>query len=680
MKHQKDEAAPLERDGLSQSDTQPVDSTRSESDLDGELDKVAGIGSPLEEERELKRLNKKSGMSIMPPCDATKTAPGSISAFARVTDRLERGGSKSVQRGMWQCPAHDDRSPSLHVTEEHNRVLLNCFAGCATPKILSALGLEMADLYDRRAVSVRPSPQRGKRSVEPVAAYEYFDSGGALLSTKRRWEPGRNGQSKSFDWTNGNPHVLFNLPFVIEAKDIWLNEGEKGANKLQEILPLGHAATCAPTSVWEASFNEILREKAVTIVCDRDESGEQQARQAYVALKEARIDVRVVKAAVEKEKADAFDHVEAVLSIDEFVAVDLDASPGMPEPKNARSRSVRSRTLDTIPQRPIEWDWNGKIERGAPMLLDGDGDAGKTTVACYLAAAFTAGAKWPDGTPVERHGHVGWIEADPDGFGTKIAPIIAKAGGDLSMVHEITLNDPAVYGGSRLPMLPDDLEVLIPFLKEQQIEMLVLSPVSALLSKGYNPNVERDVRGAMMPVTSALGEIRCSQIWIRHLTKNPAMISASAKGLGTVGWRAIARSALFLSRDESCDEDGRRVLAVTKANNAPDHDRSGLTFRFVGEMGEVPEIEWLGETDIDPDSLVSDAEGKLGECRRWVLSLYEDNPGLAIATKDLLRRGKEAGFSDTTTKRAYQAETINSSDRKSDGTVATWLRILPGDR
>jgi len=39
------------------------------------------------------------------------------------------------------CPAHDDKDPSLVVTELHDgRVLLKCWSGCGTVDILSALG------------------------------------------------------------------------------------------------------------------------------------------------------------------------------------------------------------------------------------------------------------------------------------------------------------------------------------------------------------------------------------------------------------------------------------------------------------------------------------------------------------------------------------------------------------
>jgi hypothetical protein len=68
----------------------------------------------------------------------------------KVLDRL--GGARRYD-GSWKalCPAHEDREPSLSVTEgDDGRALLKCFAGCATEDIVAELGLEMEDLFERR--------------------------------------------------------------------------------------------------------------------------------------------------------------------------------------------------------------------------------------------------------------------------------------------------------------------------------------------------------------------------------------------------------------------------------------------------------------------------------------------------------------------------------------------------
>ena len=63
-----------------------------------------------------------------------------------VLDRLEKvtGGN-----GKWMacCPGHQDKSPSLAITEAADRVLVYCFAGCETSDVMAAIGLNVADLF-----------------------------------------------------------------------------------------------------------------------------------------------------------------------------------------------------------------------------------------------------------------------------------------------------------------------------------------------------------------------------------------------------------------------------------------------------------------------------------------------------------------------------------------------------
>ena len=46
------------------------------------------------------------------------------------------------------CPAHEDRKPSLSITEgEDGRVLMKCWAGCGFEEILNAARLQKSDLF-----------------------------------------------------------------------------------------------------------------------------------------------------------------------------------------------------------------------------------------------------------------------------------------------------------------------------------------------------------------------------------------------------------------------------------------------------------------------------------------------------------------------------------------------------
>jgi hypothetical protein len=62
-------------------------------------------------------------------------------------------GVKPTGPGRWvsRCPAHEDKRPSLAIRQlDDARILIHCFAGCATGDILAAVGLTMEDLFPER--------------------------------------------------------------------------------------------------------------------------------------------------------------------------------------------------------------------------------------------------------------------------------------------------------------------------------------------------------------------------------------------------------------------------------------------------------------------------------------------------------------------------------------------------
>lgn len=57
----------------------------------------------------------------------------------QVAAHLDR--ARRVRDGQWMacCPAHDDRSPSLQITDGHSRLLLHCFSGCTFEEVRDVL-------------------------------------------------------------------------------------------------------------------------------------------------------------------------------------------------------------------------------------------------------------------------------------------------------------------------------------------------------------------------------------------------------------------------------------------------------------------------------------------------------------------------------------------------------------
>ena len=64
--------------------------------------------------------------------------------------------AKQISPGQWVacCPAHNDKNPSLSITQTRDKVLVHCFAGCEQSDVLQALtdlGLWNRTARDRRS-------------------------------------------------------------------------------------------------------------------------------------------------------------------------------------------------------------------------------------------------------------------------------------------------------------------------------------------------------------------------------------------------------------------------------------------------------------------------------------------------------------------------------------------------
>ena len=81
-------------------------------------------------------------------------------------DIVKRTRAKSIgNAGSFSglCPSHDDKSPSLSITSENERILLYCHTGCTIDDICLSLGIEQTDLFAPRyekQINKVPVPQK----------------------------------------------------------------------------------------------------------------------------------------------------------------------------------------------------------------------------------------------------------------------------------------------------------------------------------------------------------------------------------------------------------------------------------------------------------------------------------------------------------------------------------------
>jgi 5S rRNA maturation endonuclease (ribonuclease M5) len=290
------------------------------------------------------------------------------------------GIRKSGGSYMARCPAHDDSTASLSITEgKEHPVVLNCKAGCQTADILAKIGLTWEDLCNPREQQQQP---RGEWTPfgEAIAVYDYVDENSDLLfqvlRTVTKQFPQRvpdRTRKNGYRWSLGDTRrVLYRLPKIIEAvKDgqvIYVVEGEKDVHSLERA---GVVATCNPggTGVgWRDEYSEVLRDAVVIIIADKDKSGQAHARKVMASLKGIAAAVEINEAAGDLK--DVSDHLAAGHTL-----ADLEVTCQEDDYKPDLAPDLYE--FIAIVDPPSDWVIPGLLERGDRLLWTGFEGLGK---------------------------------------------------------------------------------------------------------------------------------------------------------------------------------------------------------------------------------------------------------------------------------------------------------------
>jgi hypothetical protein len=415
--------------------------------------------------------------------------------FVSRLDGVRANGSGWAAR----CPAHDDRRASLSVAEgEDGRVLVRCHAGCEVAAVVAALGMTERDLF--------PPREERTQGGGIVATYDYIDEAGALLFEVVRFNPkgfrqrrpdGAGGWIWNLDRAR---RVLFRLPRVLEVAKaggvVFLVEGEKDVLALDQ---LGLTATTNPGGAgkWRPECAVAPRgRKGVVILPDNDEPGRKQAREAARTLHEAGVPVKVLELPGLPAKGDVSDWIKAGGTKPQLLEL-VKATPkwepraeaaGAPEtvsPPEAPVGGAVVVCMADVERERVEWLWPGRFPLGKLVLLDGDPDLGKTTVALDLAARITGGHSMPGEERGTEPANVLLLMAE-DGLGDTIRPRLEVAGADLSRVFAFE-GVPTPEGGLTLPMLPEDGDVIRAEAERVKARAIFLDPLFAYVSSAARP-------------------------------------------------------------------------------------------------------------------------------------------------------------------------------------------------
>jgi hypothetical protein len=312
--------------------------------------------------------------------------PGILSRF----EQVRRVGDEWAA----QCPAHEDRKPSLSIRERDGKILLHCHAGCPVEAVCDAAGLKISDLFDD--------------SLEPqiVATYDYCDEQGALLYQVVRYEPKNFKQRRpngngGWVWNlKGVRRVLYRLADVLKAKSVLVVEGEKDCEMARK---MGLLATCnaGGAGQWREDYAEWLRGKRIVIIADADEPGRRHALQVVASLAGQVESLKVIELPGAKDVSEWVEKggtretlVEMIRSAPEWKPAEISGAGKATPQSGFRLTSLRDLMLE--PEEHISWLLANKLPAGGLSVLSAKPKVGKSTFARCLSLAVATGEPFLD--------------------------------------------------------------------------------------------------------------------------------------------------------------------------------------------------------------------------------------------------------------------------------------------
>ena len=311
------------------------------------------------------------------------------------------GGKKVGSQWMVPCVAHDDRTPSLGITEgPDGKVLVRCYAGCPQDAVISALkALGLWPEYKRpenhgRAkdtaklvspipagtkVSLPPHPKHGKES----RAHVYRDTAGRVLCLVCRYE---TEAGKTFSpytmWRRSDgglewrakayptPRPLYGLEKLSTDLPVIIHEGEKCVDAARELLPdYIHVTSSNGSKAANKADWSPLKGREVLIWPDNDSAGQKYAEAVAGLVSDAK-SVTVLDPAVIDDCPAGFDAADATLEQAELILQSeqtLEPEPQEAESDNGSAASILVKLTDAKGELVHDKD------RVCYALMDADG-------------------------------------------------------------------------------------------------------------------------------------------------------------------------------------------------------------------------------------------------------------------------------------------------------------------
>ena len=511
---------------------------------------------------------------------------------------------------------------------------------------MGALGLTMSDLYQDVTPQEAFSTQPGADGFTAIYTYP-----GGVQKCRRA--------DKSFVWRrpDGNGGWLWNrkdVPHNLYIRGglsglVCVAEGEKDVDTLHGLgFSAASGADGAGPGKWRREYTLQLAGCDVVIFQDHDTVGRAYAAETAGALHGVANRVRVMDLSTiwpeipehgdVSDLVAAFGSARATEMINDLIER---ASDWRPETDDPFLRQFK--TLDSFEEQEAAWLVPGWLPEGQITLLAADGGIGKTTLWCDLVAAISSGRRCILDPPghTRKAQTVAFLTTE-DSVRKKLKRKLLDAGADESKIltPDFAGDKDGVLRG--LKFGSNDMER---FIRHFRPRLCIFDPVQGFVPPDINMGSRNAMRDCMAPLISLGEETGTTFLVICHTNKRKGASGRDRIADSADLWD-VSRSVIMAGYTE---EQGVRYLSQEKNN----YDKLQDTVLFeITDSGQAHATgtTWKRDREFMQDFATSVASPRREDCREWFLHQL-DTVGGVIASKDLERKAKEAGYSAATLRR-----------------------------
>jgi len=529
-------------------------------------------------------------------------------------------------------------------------------------KISPFLEKKKAGLMNQIPNSKRWTVPKEEKKIKKREHFNYKDQDGKIVYRKVKlvYEDGSKQflfqhliEGKGWDWTKGKvEHVPYNLDKFKGHEHVIVCEGEKDADTITR-LDVGYLATTAPTgkSAWPDPITPYFRIFKKTTFC-YDVGNEEDVQRHASTLQKAYPDmeISIIQVPMKKRESDITDYLQTFKTQKEkqmaFLNL-LDKSKRF-TPEKAPEDHAHMINVAETETKPIQWLWHHVFPIGKVSLLIGDGGAGKSYFANYMASRITTGRDWIGPEKSQPVGKVIIITTE-DGVADTIKARAILMGTDQT---KLIIIDGISKGMSKDVMsftLGKNIDLIEKAIVEiKDVRLLVFDPITEFMGN-IDDHRTAPTRTALAPLAALAEKYNIAIIIISHLNKDDAK-KIIYRTTGSQSYVNMARAVWAIAEDEKTKD--RRLLTPVKQNLSKKPD--GFAFSITDDKGIVFE---KGRVKIVADDVFGTEDQKfersqIDEAKEFLLKTLSNG---SFRANDIFKDAHQAGISEKTLRRAKTA-------------------------